>query len=259
MTAEDIKHAVRARDVPWVSGDSLGVPGKVEVGSQRLLDPRKRNEQDQDRGKEAPAGTVVGRVVNFDVATILRGQLVSERRDQGCWETRWSLIEDLGRQPQVKCNDDDDRGTVTAAQAKGKLSEEKCGSSRYLEGCRLASRAITLVERLGNGGRGVFVSRSGRWPPWSEVWCPDVPVFFGGSKCAMWDGRDGRPRWPAPLRHHILKHTRPHPCPSFHKEEQGREVQRTLQECAAETDTGVQQTASELQKKLVISAKKHHT
>ncbi|KAK3954864.1 hypothetical protein QBC32DRAFT_335270 [Pseudoneurospora amorphoporcata] len=58
------------------------------------------------------------------------------------------MIEDLGRQPQMSCDDGRD-GTVTTARAKGKPSDEKCVA---LGGCRLASQAITCwVEWLGIG------------------------------------------------------------------------------------------------------------
>lgn len=46
------------------------MPGKVRR-EPTALGPRKRNEQNADRGKDAPVGTIVGRVVDFDVATIL--------------------------------------------------------------------------------------------------------------------------------------------------------------------------------------------
>lgn len=47
------------------------MPAKVLGREPTALGPRKRNEQNADRGKEALAGTVVGRVLDFDVATIL--------------------------------------------------------------------------------------------------------------------------------------------------------------------------------------------
>ncbi|KAH7634410.1 hypothetical protein B0T09DRAFT_326337 [Sordaria sp. MPI-SDFR-AT-0083] len=69
------------------------------------------------------------------------------------------MIEDLGRQPQMPCNDDDvDDGTVTTARAKGKALRREVRLA--LGGCRLASQAITLVEWLGIGGRGLSVGWS---------------------------------------------------------------------------------------------------
>lgn len=60
------------------------------------------------------------------------------------------MIEDLGRQPQMPCEDDD--GTVPTARAKGKPSEEKCGSSWRMP-ASLASYHFGRV--VGNWGTGL--------------------------------------------------------------------------------------------------------